>query len=302
MRPDRPNESLQHLEFKRCGYVCRILENPAPRTEPVVVIGGVYQDVYGWARLEKHLTRIATMIIVDLPGSGIAARLSDAYGFDFLSEALCDALDTLAVSRVNLVGMSLGFAAAYGFAQRSPHRVVRLALGGATLVTTASIRRQFEHLAELLEARDMATFAESAVQVVMSNDPNCLVRSRPVVARLLRSSLANGDHAERFAECTHRLLRHPFAQPGGIAGVPALVFTGEHDTFTPPQLGRDVAASIEGARFTTFKEADHLVPLERSGEFGDLLVRYFTDLAVDGAEYLNPLEIAGPCSGRPLSG
>lgn len=139
MSQDRPKGVLQHLEFDQCPYVCRILENPSPQTEPVVVIGGVYQDVYGWARLEKDMTRVATMIIVDLPGSGIAARLSDAYGFDFLSEALCDALDTLAVSRVNLLGMSLGYAAAYGFAQRRPHRVVRLALGGAALVTTASI-------------------------------------------------------------------------------------------------------------------------------------------------------------------
>lgn len=302
MRPERPNEFLQQLEFNRCRYVCRILENPAPQTEPVVVLGGVYQDVYGWARLEKHLTRIATTIIVDLPGSGLAARLSDAYGFDFLSEALCDALDTLAIPQANLLGMSLGFAAAYGLAQRCPHRVARLALGGTTLVTTASIRREFEHFAELLEARNMTAFAESAVEIMMSNDPHSLVRSRPVVARLLRSSLANSDQAERFAECTYRLLRHPFVQPGGIAGVPALVFTGEHDTFTPPQLGRDVAASIEGARFTTFKEADHLVPLERSRDFGDLVVRYFTDQSVDGAEYLNPLEIAGPRFDLPSTG
>lgn len=279
-------EAIKSLTFQGSTYLCRVLENPHPQTEPVVMIGGVYQDVYGWPRLERELTPITSMIIMDLPGSGAADRLPETYGFDFLEAALHHAIVALDIPRVNIVGMSLGYATVYRFAQCHPDRVARMALGGTTVHTTPGIRANFSHLVALLDAGEVEKFADLAVNCLMCQDSQRIVRNRVAAARLLRHVLAHTNEVERFAECSRRLLLHPLIAPGGIRHVPALVFTGEHDTFTEPDLGRGVAATIEGARFAAIKEADHMVPLERSRDFGDLLLRFFTDQPLETMDYL----------------
>lgn len=86
-----------------------------------------------------------------------------------------------------------------------------------------------------------------------------------------------------------RLLTHPWSQPRPKVSAPVLVFTGEHDTITPPPIGRSVAEHL-AARFTTIKESDHLVQIERDSELADLMAHFFTDRPLDQLPYLNPVE------------
>jgi pimeloyl-ACP methyl ester carboxylesterase len=76
----------------------------------------------------------------------------------------------------------------------------------------------------------------------------------------------------------------------GIFDRPTLVFTGEHDVLTPPASVRDLAATIPGALYTSFKDADHLVPMECPEEMADLLIRFFTDQPLDNLPYCYPIE------------
>lgn len=81
---------------------------------------------------------------------------------------------------------------------------------------------------------------------------------------------------------------------GGLTGVPALVFAGEHDTVTSPERQRAFAATIEGSRFLMIGECDHWVVLERPDDVADLVARFFTD---------RPLEPApGPAVPAPVGG
>lgn len=76
---------------------------------------------------------------------------------------------------------------------------------------------------------------------------------------------------------------------GGLAGVPALVFAGEHDTVSSPVQQREFAATIEGSRFLTMTESDHWVVLERPDDVADLAARFFTDRPLDTAPGLAAL-------------
>ena len=59
-----------------------------------------------------------------------------------------------------------------------------------------------------------------------------------------------------------RLLHHEPLDLGAAPAVPALVFTGEHDVYTRPELCHEVASAFESATFTTIRSADHLFHLE----------------------------------------
>jgi pimeloyl-ACP methyl ester carboxylesterase len=60
--------------------------------------------------------------------------------------------------------------------------------------------------------------------------------------------------------------------------VPTLVVTGEEDTFTGPEVGRDLAASIPDARFLLVEEAGHLVNLEQPEIVNEALLDFLAPL------------------------
>jgi pimeloyl-ACP methyl ester carboxylesterase len=287
-----PEETIRHVNFQGFGYRCRTVRNPAPRTEPIVVLGGAFQDMYAWRRLEGPWVEAATVITPELPGSGSADHLPGHYGFDFLAEALGDFLEQSSVGPVNLFGASYGAPISYLLAQRRPDLVARLVLLGAALEYPEHGRGGLRTMADNLSAgNDPRAYGDATVRALMSS-PERFVRNRAVVARILSqamSGLSTAD-APRHLALLHRLLAFDRLPGGGIAGVRALCVTGECDEFTTPEHVRSVAATIEDATFTTIREADHLPNLERPREVSRLVAAYFTDQPLDAFDFLTPLE------------
>jgi pimeloyl-ACP methyl ester carboxylesterase len=60
--------------------------------------------------------------------------------------------------------------------------------------------------------------------------------------------------------------------------VPTLVVTGEEDTVTGPEVGRELAAGIPGARFLLIEEAGHLVNLEQPEVVNEALLDFLAPL------------------------
>lgn len=56
-----------------------------------------------------------------------------------------------------------------------------------------------------------------------------------------------------------------------LSRIPTLVASAAHDPIAPPQLGRALAAAIDGARFIEFPHASHAVPIQCASEVNALL-------------------------------
>lgn len=64
----------------------------------------------------------------------------------------------------------------------------------------------------------------------------------------------------------------------GSITVPTLVITGEEDAVTGPEVGRDLAAGIPGARFLLVEEAGHLSNLEQPEIVNEALLDFLAPL------------------------
>ena len=62
---------------------------------------------------------------------------------------------------------------------------------------------------------------------------------------------------------------------------------------TTAALDRKAARHCTDARFTTIRDADHPVHLERPAEVVDLVTRFLTDRPLDGLDYGNPSTTQG---------
>ncbi|MEU9378452.1 alpha/beta hydrolase [Streptomyces sp. NPDC048255] len=279
------------LDFQGFRFVARTATGDASPTEPIVVLGGSSQDRLSWLRYERWLLPHATVLTLELPGYGDADPLPVEYGMDFLADTVRHAAETLSLGRVNVFGACFGASIALRLAQRHPDQVARLMLGGTAVEISPEYAAAAGRWRRMVDDGLFEDMAQDMVGQFMAPPGNGFVRRRAAVARLMGQRFASLTERELAMDITHheRLLAHPWSLPQPAITAPALVFTGEHDTITPPVVGRRVAEALS-ARFTTIKESDHLVQIERDTDLADLMARFFTDQPLDGLPYLNPVE------------
>lgn len=283
--------SDHELDVRGFRYVARTATAGAQATEPIVVLGGSSQDRFSWQRYERVLLTHSSMLTLELPGYGDADPLPVEHGMGFLADAVRHAVDTLSLGPVNVFGACFGASIALRLAQQHPDRVARLMLGGTAEEISPEYVASAHRWRRMVEDGQLDTLARDMVQQFMSPPDHGFVRRRAAVARLMQQRFAHLTERELSMDITHheRLLSHPWSVPAPHVTAPVLVFTGEHDTITPPPVGRRVAEGL-GARFATIKDSDHLVQIERDMDLADLMACFFTDQSLDDLSYLNPVE------------
>jgi pimeloyl-ACP methyl ester carboxylesterase len=287
-------EVVRPLAVGRTRFSYRLLRQPAPRTEPVIVLGGGFQGSYGWPHMEDRITPVASLVTADLPGIGTSDPLPPGAGSEFLADAIDRIIEDLDVPKVNLFGYSYGAELAFGCAQRNPHRIARLILGGVVSHTSDAQRASLRRAAEHLERGDAENFATLAARMQLCLDEDRHIPRRSLVYRYVRRSMLHvAVHVPHAMDSLRRSLTSGPAFSGGLSGVPALVFTGEHDSITVPARQHEFAATMPGCQFLTIKDSDHWVVLERAADVADLATRFFTDQPFDSASYVADLTPAG---------
>ncbi|KFK87448.1 hydrolase [Streptomyces sp. JS01] len=277
-----PEEIIRTLSAGGVRYGYRVLPydrsgGAVPRTEPTLILGGALQGMFGWPQMDDHLGPATDVVTADLPGMGGADPLPPGPSADLLRRAVLGIADDLGAPRLNVFGFSYGTAIAFGFAQHHPERVARLALGGVPVHIDAAQVACWERARQQLAAGDREGFAATAADALMCLDPERPVHRRELARRYVRRSFLHAlTHSPHAADSLHRALADRPDFTGGLTGVPALVFAGEHDTVTSPARQREFAATIEGSRFLTVGESDHWVVLERAEEVASLVTGFFT--------------------------
>lgn len=291
---DRPGAiAADTLSWRGFRYAYRYLKHrKAPESVPLVLITGAFQGMYAMPRLEHLLRPLGNMLMADLPGSGCADSLSSDYGFDFLADCLNHLLDELGILRVNLVGVSYGGSIAYAFAQRWPDRINRLAMAGTVNSFPSYVTAARGTSTRTLQHGRIEPYVDHIVEATMRLDSDIVIRNRETTRGLLEKVLRESTPEEltRYLEVQNRVLAPVRDAQGRVFDRPTLVFTGEHDLLTPPSYVRELAATIPGAVYTSFRDADHLVPMECPEEMADLLIRFFTDQSLDNLPYCDPVE------------
>ncbi|GAA2274575.1 hydrolase [Streptomyces ruber] len=293
------NERTVSLSWRGIPYECRIVTADRPQTtEPLLIVGGGVQDVHAWPRLERRLTAHTAVIVPKLPDLDDAPDPTE-HDFDTFIDALCHALDELGIERVNFLGVSYGAPLAFRMARAHPGRVARLLLAGATpslnpamaVLTRDLVERPRRSDDEDLERTTDEVFAKRIVSILLNSAEADDIDKASTVNRMLhRYFMHHAATARRYIASHRLLLDQELYPPGGLDGVPALVFTGEHDQTSTPEEARAVAATISGSTFLLIKNADHMAHLEREAEYADLVIRFIHDRSLDGLDYCTPPE------------
>jgi pimeloyl-ACP methyl ester carboxylesterase len=264
---------------------------PAPEPEPVppamvsgagtplVLLHAFPLDGRMWAPQVEALAGSYQVIVPDLRGFGAAREQAvEEAGMDLLADDVARLLDDRGVDRVILGGLSMGGYVALAFVRRHPDR-----LGGLLLLDTKAGADSEQAWADrrAMAERVLAEGTGFVPEVML---PRLLgktsLEERPELVERVAALIREQDpRAVAGAQRGMAARRDATDVLAGI-GVPTLVVTGEEDTVTGPEVGRELAAAIPDARFLLVEEAGHLSSLERPEVVNEALLDFLAPIWV----------------------
>ncbi|MHB8648077.1 MAG: alpha/beta fold hydrolase [Thermomicrobiales bacterium] len=216
-------------------YHYRVAGDEDGEQMPLVLVHGLGVSSAYWARLQPLLATRRPVYALDLPGFGHATRPRAVLDTVALGESVADWMRAVGLTRVHLLGHSLGGPVAAEYTRQYPERVSRLVLVGATIgARGASAPHQTLGL-----LRDSLRESPSLLPVILRD------YRRAGIRRVLGTDIA-ADHNDTIATIAQLT-------------VPLLIVRGERDVVVPMRDTRQLREAAPHAAFVTIDRAAHAV-------------------------------------------
>jgi len=206
----------------------------------------------------------------DTRGHGQSEVTPGEYSIAQLGKDALALLDHLGIERVSFCGLSMGGMTGMWLGVNSPERIWRLVLcntgaklgdpalwaarfeavrsGGMAAITPPTLDRWFTARYQRLAPKDV----DKVRAMLLATSPDGYIANGAAVRDM--------DQRADLAKIK----------------VPTLVIAGTYDGSTPPELGREVAQAIDGARYVEL-DAAHLSNWEQTGAFTSAVLSFVLD-------------------------
>jgi 3-oxoadipate enol-lactonase len=227
-------------------------------------------DLRLWDQVIALLPHNLRLIRYDARGHGQSSCPPGPYSMGGLIRDAERLLDRLEVKDCVFVGLSMGGLVAQGLAVKRLDMVRAMVLSNtAAKIGTAA---QWQERAAAVQKGGTRAIADAVMSRWFS--------------RRFRDGGGAGLWRERFCESPTdgyvatcgAIAGADFITPTSGLGLPTLVVAGSEDGSTPPDLVRETAGLIRGARFHLLRSAGHLPPVDKPVEFAALLTRFLTEI------------------------
>ncbi|HSE90290.1 MAG TPA: 3-oxoadipate enol-lactonase [Candidatus Binatia bacterium] len=227
-----------------------------------------------WDGLVAHLTEDFRIIRYDKRGHGLSDAPAPPYSLDDFVLDLVGLLDALQIKEASVCGLSVGGLIAQGLALSYPERVSALVLCD-TGMKIGSFDSWEERIRLVRESglTQLAGFSMERWFTAAFRDHR-RVETQGYANMLLRTPVdgyLGTCYALRDADLTRETPK---------IKKPTLVLCGDQDLGTPPDLGRELAQAIPGARFSLIKEAAHLTCIEQPEAMAHQITRFLREAGI----------------------
>lgn len=257
------------MDFRALNGVVLHVEDLGPADRPALVFANsLGTDLRIWDDVVARLIERFRIVLYDKRGHGLSESGASPYTIADHAGDLAALLDDLAVENAIVCGLSVGGLIAQGLYATRPELV-----SGLILCDTAHRIGTAEAWAERMAAIEkggIASISEAILErwftkAFRDNDPAALAGWRAMLTRTPIEGYLGTCAAIRDAD---------FTEAAGKIAVPTLCVVGEEDGATPPELMRQTADLIPGARYEVIAGAGHLPCIERPAELSELILDF----------------------------
>lgn len=235
--------------------------------DPLVVIHGGGEGARAWLQSLEEFSRYYTVYAPDLPGFGYSQSMSNSCAISEFVEFVKGFLHNLGLTRLYLVGHSIGGGIALHYALRFPHDIKKL-----VLVSSMCLDKEIALWVRFLSS---PVFRHSLGEVALA--------SLRVVERLVRLSYVPLKFVNPLPRARIDLGKHITMRRGQTAAVkdrlhelvmPTLLVWGARDAIVPVSHAYTAAELIPDCRVHIFEECGHTVHRQKGQEFSQLLIGF----------------------------
>ena len=238
-------------------------EDGDPAGRPVVFANALGTDLRLWDGIMPLLPESLRLIRYDMRGHGLTSCPPGPYAMGALVRDAERLLEAVGVRDCAFVGLSLGGMVAQGLAVKRLDLVRAMVLSNtATKIATPGVWA--ERIAAV-RAGGIEAVAEATIQRWFSRP----FRDSPEMQGW-RNMLVH-QPVEGYLGAMAAISGADFYTPTSGLTLPTLAIAGAEDRSTPPDLVRETAGLIKGARFELIRGAGHLPPVDRPEEYVGLL-------------------------------
>jgi 3-oxoadipate enol-lactonase len=236
---------------------------------PIILIHALSLDSRMWRDVFPRLAAEGRVVAYDLRGMGYARGAPSTRSIDHLAEDLRVLLDTLAIERADVYGISYGGAVAQSFAIAQPHR-----LRSCAFITTAPAAGTGE---AMLAARGTRA-EEGGMESVVAES---------LMRWFLPEAIARNSWGVRFArECVRRARIEEWAAAWkamskldcldrlGELQMPVLALAGAQDVSAPPLFLHAIANAVKFWEYRELNPGTHMMPMEQPDAFATELIAF----------------------------
>lgn len=241
-------------------------------------LGGSHASFFQQVPVLAPRFRVVTW---DQRGFGRSTSASGRLGTEVASHDLEALLDHLDIEQAHLVGQSMGGFTTLAFALRRPERVRSIVLadtpGG---IATPRVAEQFRaYVATMAQAPPVERWPLDRHPAI-----GAALGARDPARAFLYDQIASLSPPPPPAIALE-LLRTAHA-PEAIAAIraPVLFVVGEHDPIFPPDVIRDAAACVPGARTIVLPGAGHSPYFETPEAWNDAVLAFLDAVSVQGRD------------------
>jgi 3-oxoadipate enol-lactonase len=240
-----------------------------PRAAPaIVLINALGSDLRIWDTVVGLIARDFRVVRYDKRGHGLSEAGPDRCDMADYARDLAGLLDSLAVERAAIVGLSIGGLIAQELYRQRPDLFASLVLSD----TAAKIGddASWETRIGAIEKGGIEAVADGVLERWFTSNFRA---TRTEEFTGWRAMLVRTPKQGYIAACgaLRRADLRPYAQ---AITVPTLCLVGDEDGSTPVELVRETAGRISGARFEIISGAGHIPGIEQPEATADLLARH----------------------------
>jgi 3-oxoadipate enol-lactonase len=233
--------------------------------EPLVLLHPLASAGELWQPVADRLVGHA-VYAPDLRGHGASSWDGEPFSIADMADDLAQAMDTLALPTVNLLGMSMGGSVALTFAGMYPDRVRSLTLADTTAWYGPKAPEVWAERAE--KAKSVARVSQVPFQLDRWFSPEFI--DTPEAKRAADIFLKQNSDAHAAA-CIALGTMDSRPLLSSITA-PTLILVGEHDYATPPEMAVQLHENIEGAALRILPDLRHMTFIEQP-ELADVVAK-----------------------------
>ena len=239
---------------------------------PVLLANSLGTDFRVWDAMLPHLPAGLRIIRYDKRGHGLSEAPEAPYAMQDLVGDAAALLDHLGVKGAVVVGLSIGGIIAQGLAAERPDLVKAMVL----MDTAAKIgtEEMWNTRIDAVETNGIAAIADAVLERWFGKKYRT---GAPGPMAMWRSMLSRTPVAG-YAGCCAAIRDTDLRDSTARLTLPTLAIGGDEDGSTPPDLVRETAGLVLGARFELVRGAGHLPCVEFPELTGGLVADFLKEV------------------------